>query len=143
MECQNKDGKPCSNELLTKLLGYHTIAVVGMSPKEDRPSYQVGRYLHDSGYHVFPVNPGQTEIMGLVCYPDLAAIGQAVAIVDVFRRAEDCPDIAKLAVKIGARALWLQEDIVSAAAAEIASAAGLDVVMGCCIKKTRQALLEK
>ncbi len=141
MECQDQAGHPCSTAVLTKLLGYRTIAVVGMSPKADRASYQVGKYLQESGYQIFPVNPGQTEIMGIPCYPDLTAIKQQVDIVDVFRRPEDCLEIAQQAVAVGARALWLQEGIVSQAAAATAAAAGLDVVMNCCIKKTRQELV--
>ncbi len=142
MECLDQVGKKCSTELLTKLLHYQTVAVVGMSPHEDRSSYQVGKYLHDRGYQIFPVNPGQTEILGIPCYPDLTAIKQSVDIVDVFRRPEECREIAQQAVAVGARALWLQEGIVSREAAAVAAAAGLDVVMNCCIKKTHQELVK-
>jgi predicted CoA-binding protein len=142
MECLDQAGKKCSPELLIKLLDYKAIAVVGMSPKADRASYQVGKYLRDKGYQIFPVNPGQTEILGIPCYPDLTAIKQPVDIVDVFRRPEECREIAQQAVAIGARALWLQEGIVSQEAAAVAAASGLDVVMNCCIKKTRQELVK-
>jgi uncharacterized protein len=111
-----------------------SIAVVGLSPKPERPSHQVARYLIAAGYIVIPVNPGQREIMGLPCYPDLMAIPHTIDIVDCFRRAEDIPPIAEQAIVIGAKVLWLQLGIINQAAAERAAAAGLDVVMDRCIK---------
>jgi predicted CoA-binding protein len=111
-----------------------TIAMVGLSPKEDRPSNGVARYLMARGYTVIPVNPGQREILGQPCYASLKDIPVKVDMVDVFRNAADVPPIAADAIAIGARTLWLQLDIVHPEAAAQAAAAGLDVVMDRCPK---------
>lgn len=120
---------------LRRILDSHkVIAMVGLSPKEDRPSNVVARYLMAHGYTVIPVNPGQREILGQPCYPDLKSIPAKVDMVDVFRNAADVPPIAADAIAIGAQSLWLQLGIVNQAAADEASAAGLDVVMDRCPK---------
>jgi hypothetical protein len=116
------------------------IAVVGLSPKESRPSNMVARYLIEAGYTVIPVNPGQDEILGLACYPTLGAIPFPVDIVDIFRRSEDVPPIVAEAIAIGARAVWMQEGIIHPEAARAASAAGLVVVMDRCLKTDHFAL---
>lgn len=118
-----------------------TIAIVGLSPKEDRPSNMVGRYLLNAGYSLFPVNPGQTEILGLKCYPDLASIPEHIDIVDIFRRSEDVYPIVEEAVKIGAGAIWMQLGIVNQEAAEYARRHGLLTVMDRCIKVDHSTLL--
>ena len=118
-----------------------TIAIVGLSPKEDRPSNMVGRYLLDAGYSLFPVNPGQSEILGLKCYPDLVSIPVHIDIVDIFRRSEDVYPIVEEAVKIGAGAIWMQLGIVNQEAAEFARRHGLQIVMDRCIKVDHSALL--
>ncbi len=117
-----------------------TIAVVGLSPKESRPSNQVARYLISAGFRVFPVNPGQETILGLPCYPDLAAIPESVEIVDIFRKPEEVGPVVDEAIKIGAKAVWMQEGIVNETAAAKARAAGLVVVMDRCIKIDHQRL---
>lgn len=120
---------------LRRILENHkVIAMVGISPKADRPSNGVARFLMAQGYTVIPVNPGQTEILGQPCYPSLQDIPVKVDMVDVFRKAEDVPPIAAAAIAIGAKSLWLQLGIVSDEAAAQASAAGLDVVMDRCPK---------
>lgn len=111
-----------------------TIAIVGASPRPHRPSYGVMAALKRAGFIVIPVNPAAAgqEILG---ERTLAGLGEAtvpIDMVDVFRRAEETPEIAREAVKIGAKSLWLQLDIVSNQAAEIALAGGLDVVMDRC-----------
>lgn len=111
-----------------------TIAIVGLSPKENRPSNMVGRYLLQAGYTIFPVNPGQTEIFGQPCYPHLSAIPARIDIVDIFRRPEDVFPIVEEAVKIGAGAIWMQLGIVNNEAAGLASRHGLAVIMDRCIK---------
>jgi uncharacterized protein len=118
-----------------------TIAIVGLSPKADRPSHMVGRYLLDAGYSLFPVNPGQSEILGLKCYPDLVSIPVHIDIVDIFRRSEDVYPIVEEAVKIGAGAIWMQLGIVNQEAAEFARRHGLQIVMDRCIKVDHSALL--
>jgi uncharacterized protein len=111
-----------------------TVAIVGLSPKPERPSYFVGTYLQYEGYRVIPVNPRATEILGEKSYPDLLSIPEPVDMVDVFRNPDDCPDIARQAVQIGAKTLWLQLRVISHEAARIAEEAGLKVVMDRCVK---------
>lgn len=110
------------------------IALVGLSPKEDRPSNIVARDLMAHGYTVIPVNPGQREILGLPCYASLRDIPVEVDMVDVFRNSADLPPIAADAVAIGARCLWLQLGVIHPEAAASAAARGLDVVMDRCTK---------
>ncbi len=110
------------------------IAVVGLSPKTARPSYQVAAYLIAAGYEVIPVNPGHSEILGAKCYPDLESIPVSVDIVDIFRKAVDVPPVVVSAIAIGAKVIWMQSGIVNAEAAELAEDAGLKVVMDYCIK---------
>jgi predicted CoA-binding protein len=110
-----------------------TIAVVGLSPKPQRPSHQVARYLMEAGYTIIPVNPGQDTILGLPCYPDLRAIPMQVDMVDIFRRPEAVLPIVEDAIAIGAKFIWMQEGIVNKEAAAKAEAAGLIVIMDRCI----------
>jgi predicted CoA-binding protein len=110
------------------------IAVVGLSPSWNRPSYFAAKYMLEHGYTIIPVNPAATEILGRKCYPDLAAIPVRVDLVDVFRKAEDALPIAEEAIRIGAKCLWLQLGVINRAAADLAAAAGLDVVMDRCVK---------
>jgi len=118
-----------------------TIAIVGLSPKENRPSNMVGRYLLGAGYSLFPVNPGHTEILGLKCYPDLVSIPEHIDIVDIFRRSEDVYPIVEEAIKIGAGAIWMQLGIVNREAAAYARQHGLLAVMDRCIKVDHSTLL--
>jgi predicted CoA-binding protein len=130
---------------LRSLLGEaRVIAVVGLSSKPHRPSNDVASYLQDHGYRIVPVNPSETEVLGERAYPTLRDIPEDihVDVVDVFRRPEHTPDVARDAVAIGAGALWLQEGIVNEEAGRIASEGGLDVIMGVCIKKVRQRLID-
>jgi len=130
-----------SVEIAMAVLGEaRVIAVVGASPNPDRPSNDVARYLIEQGFEVIPVRPKVREILGRPCYATLEDIPVSVDLVDVFRRSEACPDVARSAVAIGARALWLQEGIVSEEAAGIARAGGLQVVMDLCIKKFHRDL---
>src|SRR5688572_12399845 len=116
---------------LRALLGsWKTIAVVGLSSDVMKPSWRVARYLQDAGYRVIPVNPTETEVLGETAYPSLAEVPEEIDLVDVFRRPEFTPDVAREAVAAGAKALWLQEGIVNDEARQIAEDAGLDVVMG-------------
>ena len=110
------------------------IAVVGFSPKENRPSHMVGKYLMAAGFTVYPVNPGVSEILGHISYSDLASIPEPVDVVDIFRRSEDVLPIVEAAIAIGAKVVWMQQGIVNDAAASLAEKAGLQVVMDRCIK---------
>jgi len=118
-----------------------TIAVVGLSPNELRPSNFVGYYLQRHGYRVIPVNPREQEILGERSYPSLTEVPEHVDVVDVFRAPEAVPGIAAEAVAIGAGALWLQFGVISEEGARIAADGGLDVVMDRCIKVEHARLL--
>ncbi|QWT45243.1 CoA-binding protein [Azospira inquinata] len=120
--------------LRSVLKSCHTIAVVGLSAEWHRPSYFAAKYMQEHGYRIIPVNPKYPEILGEKCYPSLAAIPEPVDMVDVFRKPEDCPPIAREAVAIGAKVLWLQLGVVSPEAQAIGEAAGLTVVMDHCVK---------
>lgn len=110
------------------------IAVVGLSANWNRPSYFAAKYMLEHGYTIIPVNPGQSEILGQKCYASLREIPQKVDIVDCFRKSEDIPPLAEEAIAIGARVFWLQLGVINPAAAQRASAAGLDVVVDRCVK---------
>ena len=118
-----------------------TIAVVGLSPKPHRPSHQVASYLMEAGYSIIPVNPGQNEILGQTCYPNLRAIPVSVDMVDIFRRPETVLPIVEDAIAIGAQCIWMQEGIVNIEAAVKAQAAGLSVIMDRCTKIDHMNLL--
>jgi uncharacterized protein len=111
-----------------------TIAIVGLSPNELRASNFVGFYLQRHGYRVIPVNPRETEILGEVSHPSLAAVAERVDIVNVFRAPDALPAIAQEAVAIGAGALWCQFGVVNEDGARIAEQGGLTVVMDRCLK---------
>ena len=130
-------------ELRALLGAAHTIAVVGLSSDPKRPSHEVAAYLQRHGYRIVPVNPNETRVLGERSYPSLLEIPHEVRIdvVDVFRRAEHTPEVARQAVARGARVLWLQEGIVNEEAASIAVSGGVEVIMGVCIKHVRERLM--
>lgn len=117
-----------------------TIAVVGLSSKRYRPSYGVAEYLQRSGYRIIPVNPLEREVLGERAYPDLDAVPDGVDIVDIFRRSEFVPEIVEAAIRKGAKAVWMQEDVYHEAAARRAEQAGLIVIMDRCILKDHRRL---
>lgn len=125
---------PPVEKLRTLFAEMKNIAVVGLSPKENRPSHQVARYLQEAGYTIIPVNPGQEEILGRKCYPDLCSVEGPVDVVDIFRRADQVEPLVRDAVAIGARVVWMQQGIVNEQAAALAEAAGLMVIMDRCLK---------
>jgi predicted CoA-binding protein len=118
----------------------HTIAVVGLSDKSWRPSYDVAAYLCSAGYTVVPVNPRVKQVLGVTAYPDLIAAAREhpIEIVDVFRKPEFVPEIVEQALAIRAAAVWLQLGVIHRAAARRAHEAGLIVVMDRCIKVEHQ-----
>jgi len=111
-----------------------SVAVVGLSDKPHRPSYFVGKYLLEHGYTMIPVNPSKREILGQPCYPSLADVPVAIDLVDCFRGAEAMPGIAQEAIDVGASILWMQLGVVSVQAKQMATDAGLKVVMDRCTK---------
>ena len=110
------------------LAGTRTVALVGASPKPWRPSHRVMCYLLDQGYRVIPVRPRCDEVLGVPCVASLGEIDEPIDLVDVFRRAEHAPALAREAVRVGARAFWLQLGVVSPEARRIATEAGIDYV---------------
>ena len=117
------------------------IAVVGMSDKSWRASHNIGRYLVMQGYHVFPVNPSFTEVLGLKCYPDLDSANEAAKkdypkgldLVDVFRASDKVPPIVEDVIRLGIPYLWLQEDVINDKAIARARSAGVKCVQNVCI----------
>jgi predicted CoA-binding protein len=136
---------PEDRELRALLGEAHTIAVVGLSSRPDRPSYDVAAYLQEHGYRIVPVNPQETAVLGERAYASLLDIPSStpIDVVDVFRRAEETPAVARDAVAIGAKVLWLQDGIVNDEAYRIADEAGLEVIMGVCIRVTLRRLETK
>jgi uncharacterized protein len=136
---------PEERELRSLLGEAKVVAVVGISSKPWRPSHEVASYLQQHGYRIVPVNPNEQEVLGEQVYASLLDIPEEihVDVVDVFRRAEHTPEVARDAVAIGARVLWLQEGIVSEEAARIADDGGLEVIMGVCIMKVRERLMAR
>lgn len=120
-----------------------TVAMVGLSPDKERPSFRVASYLKGQGYKVIPVNPRFAQILGETSYPDLTSIPEKVDVVDVFRRADEIPDIVEQAIRIGAKVVWMQEGIVNELAAARARGAGLMVVMDRCMRKEHLKMREK
>jgi predicted CoA-binding protein len=112
----------------------HTIAIVGLSADWFRPSYFAAKYMQEHGFKIIPVNPKYTEILGEKCYPDLKSIPEKVDMVDVFRKSADCAPIAKEAVAIGAKVLWLQLGVENDEAKAIAETGGLEFVQNRCVK---------
>ena len=122
---------------------YRNVAVVGLSPNPERPSYGVANYLAEHGYNIIPVNPNAPQILGKTSYPNLSSIPETVEVVDIFRRAEEVIPIVEEAIKIGAKAVWMQEGVMNEEAAAKARDAGLLVVMDKCMFKEHQRLTQK
>jgi uncharacterized protein len=117
-----------------------TIAVVGASRDPSKPAHQIPRYLQRQGYRIVPVNPRGGQLLGEPVARSLAEVHGPVDVVEVFRPAEEAPQIARDAVKVGAKVLWLQQGIVSEEARQVAEAAGLTVVMDRCMGETHHEL---
>lgn len=113
----------------TQLTNSHTIAVVGLSPRPERPSHYVAKYLMEKGYRIIPVNPRLDNVLGTKCYPDLKSIPEPVDMVDIFRRSSLVEPIVEEAIEIGVKYIWMQDGVTNHKAAQRGRAAGLDVVM--------------
>lgn len=119
-------------------LSVRTIAIVGVSSNPARPSHSVARYLLQAGYEIIPVNPGEKEVLGLKCYPDLVSIPQNIDMVDVFRDSSAVVAIAAQAAIVKAKYLWLQLGVFSDEGVAIAEAAGIECVVDLCTKIEHQ-----
>ena len=134
IHCEIPEYNPPAEEVRAILNKHKTVAVVGLSPKPERDSHKVAKYLKEQGYSIIPVNPGQREILGSKSYPSLKAIPFPIDIVDIFRRPEAIPPIVDEAIEIGAKVVWMQLGIAHNEAADKARKAGLEVVMDKCVK---------
>ena len=128
-------------ETIDQIFKMKTVAVVGMSPKPERPSHYVGMYLKEQGYDIIPVNPGHKEIVGMTSYPSLLDIPVKVDGGDVFRRPEHAVPISEAAVEIGSKALWLQDGVINDEAARLAEDASLLVVMNDCMLRRHKQFI--
>src|SRR5579862_8541586 len=134
---------PSDAELKQLLTHARTIAMIGASSNPEKASHGIMQRLQQVGYHVIPINPRETEVLGERAFASLADVKEPIDIVDVFRRPEDTPAIADEAVKAGVKALWLQTGIANEEAAARAEAGGLMVVMDACIAATHALLQVK
>jgi uncharacterized protein len=127
--------EPKMIDLIDRILGEsHTIAVVGLSNKPERASYDVAKYLQSHGYKIIPVNPMLTEVLGEKSYPNLVSVPEKIDVVDIFRKSDEVEPIVDEAVKKGAKVVWMQLGVVNDQAAQKAKAAGLEVIMDRCMK---------
>lgn len=136
---------PPMDEIYGLIRDTATIAVVGLSPRPERPSYGVARALKDLGYRIIPVRPGVAEVLGETAYADLAAIPLAlreeIDLVQVFRRPEHVESLVESCIELGLKAIWMQDGVINQRAAELAKGAGMKVVMDRCFYRDRLALL--
>ena len=140
MKLQSLSGNKLNKENLKLILDQvKTIAIVGASSNPDRDSYKVMKFLIDYEYQIFPVNPNETNILGIKCYPTLKSIKEKIDMVDVFRAEEFVFDITMEAIEIDAKILWTQEGIINEKAASLGRSFGLKVVMDKCPKKVLKA----
>lgn len=140
IQCELPDYNPPSEEIKEILTKYKRIAVVGLSPKEERDSHRVAKYLMEQGYEIIPVNPGQKEILGKECFKTLKDIPFEVDIVDLFLNPTRVPPIVDQAIDIGAKVVWMQLGVVHNEAAKKAKKAGIKVVMNKCIKQEHEKM---
>jgi len=138
---------PSADPIFDILTKYKSIAVVGLSSNPARPSYGVTEYMQSAGYHIIPVNPNETDVLGEPSYASLEEIPQKIEIVDIFRCPDQVPPVVDAAIRANAKVIWMQLGIANQAAAEKARAAGITVVMDACIliehkKRKRNATSE-
>ena len=130
-----------SEESIRRILDQASvIAVVGLSSDRYRPSFGVAQYMQSHGYRIIPVNPNESSVLGERAFADLESVQEPIDLVNIFRRSEEAGRHVDEAIRIGARAVWLQEDVIDEQAAKRALEAGLDVVMDRCILKEHMRL---
>ena len=133
---------PRANQICRLLDQIRSVAVVGLSPNQARPSFRVARGLQSFGYRIIPVRPLIDEVLGEKAYPDLESLPELPDIVNVFRAAEHVPAIVESCIRLGIKNIWLQEGVIHEAAAQRAQQAGITVVMNRCIWRDRAQLCE-
>lgn len=124
---------PTVEQCCTLLKNSKNIAVVGLSPNASRPSYGVAKAMQDWGFHIIPVHPTATEILGEKVYPTLSAVTEHIDLVDVFRQPEFVDDVVDECLKLKLKAIWLQDGVINEPAALRAQAGGMMVVMDRCV----------
>ncbi|MCR4276793.1 MAG: CoA-binding protein [Candidatus Roizmanbacteria bacterium] len=118
------------------------IAIVGLSDKPDRPSFEVGKYLMEKGFKIFPVNPNIDNFFGIKAYKTLSDIKEKIDVVDIFRRSEFTEPIIEEAIAVGAKMIWMQEGVSNEKAASKARTAGLTVIMDMCMMKEHKKIIK-
>ena len=129
-----------NNNQIIKILKLKSIAIVGLSNKHHKPSYQIFKYLNRNGYNTIPVNPNYRIVEKKECYSDLELINKPVDTVNIFRKSEYLLPIIQSAIKINAKAIWMQDGVINEEASEAAKNAGLLVVMNDCILRRHQEM---
>jgi predicted CoA-binding protein len=137
--CELPAFRSTSEEIKKILAESKTLAVVGLSPKPERPSHEVALFMKQQGYRIIPVNPGHSEILGEKCYPRLRDVPEPIDVVDLFVASERVPDIVQDAIAIKAKTIWFQLGVVHNLSAVLAKQAGINVVMNRCMKIEYQA----
>lgn len=133
-ECQMPDCNATESEVAELLKKSRTVAVVGVSHKEERDSNKVAKYLMEHGYRVIPVNPKYKQVLGETCYPDLKSVPEHIDVVDIFRSVDAIPAIVEEAIEVKAGGIWMQLGLAHNEAADKARGAGIPVVMNKCMK---------
>jgi len=127
------------DQVISKIFAMKTIAVVGMSPRPERPSHYVSQYMSENGYNIIPVNPGHSQILHRKSYPTILDIGEPIEIVNVFRRSEYVLPIIKDAIKINANAIWLQDGVTNHEGEKLAKKNDMLFIMNdCLLRRHRQ-----
>jgi predicted CoA-binding protein len=138
IQCEIPECNPPTEKIEHILKTYKKIAIVGLSPKKERDSNMVAKYLIKAGYEIIPVNPGQKEILGETCYKSLKEIPSDFDVVDIFLNPVRVPPVVDEAIETGAKVVWMQLGVIHNEAAEKAKSAGLEVVMNRCIKQEHE-----
>ncbi len=141
-ECTLPEKSVSDENVLNILKGAKTVAVVGISHKEERDSHRVARYLQEKGYKVIPVNPKYKEVLGVPCYADLRSVPEHIDVVDIFRNVEAIPAIVDEAIEVKAGCVWMQLGLAHNEAGEKARCSGMEVVMNRCIKIEHSRLMK-
>ena len=128
------------NNQIIKILKLKSIAIVGLSNKHHKPSYQIFKYLNRNGYNTIPVNPSYSIVENKECYSSLESINKPVDTVNIFRKSKYVLPIIQSAIKINAKAIWMQDGVINEKASEAAKNAGLLVIMNDCILRRHQEM---
>lgn len=143
LQIKLQEDNPPADEIRDILTRCKTLAIVGLSPKEERDSHKVARYLTEQGYEIVPVNPGRKEILGRPCYKTLKDIPFRIDMVDIFLNPARVPPVVDQAIEMGVPVLWMQLGVIHDKAAQKARAAGITVIMNKCTMQEHKKLQSK